>query len=1091
MSNLSLEKDVGDVVSATDNILQVPALNSVLEAMEAEEVCSLTEIPASARSYLLAAISRKYAESKQRCHLLAVVDSIKHQDELASELEAWGAQVLFFPEMEDMIEDTPKDPDLMAERYRVLNNLSTVDDSNGVAVVVTTEQALQQSLPATTNLQDAFMAVIKGESYDVAKLKQRFIESGYEQENQVAVRGQFSLRGGIFDCFSYHADKPIRLEFFGDEVDSIREFSLEDQLTIQTLTEVSVMLPSVSVSPSVKEDQGKTTTLYDYLGDQTKTFYLFEPETTSVQPHHISAEFFAHAFLQRPVADAVLLENRKKLLVEYLEDWLTEGWQVWISCNNEGEQQRLMEWLREASAHKNALPGALDQWNENHTQHPLTFYQSHLLRGFGWPEGKMVVLTDAEIFGRYQTLRSLRRRQRMDQVRRQQQRVSFTELQDGDYVVHMEYGIALYGGVSEMPEETQSEANEEVSSDRQVVTLIFAEGSRLYVPVEQAYLISKYVGVGKKHPPLDTLGGNRWERSRHKAQKAIMDYAAALLKLQAERDVLQGHAFDSDNEWQKEFESSFLYQETPDQMTAIEHTKQDMESMQPMDRLICGDVGFGKTEVAIRAAFKAVMGGKQVAFLAPTTILAQQHYHSLCERMADYPITIRCLSRFQKTSEQKDTVKRLIEGDVDIVVGTHRLTSKDVAYKNLGLVIVDEEQRFGVRQKEKFKEMFRLVDVLTLSATPIPRTLYQALLGVRDMSTIETPPPNRISVETIVCGYDERVIRTAVERELARGGQVYFLHNRVQTIETMARKLSVLVPKAKVLIGHGQMEEAELEEVMNHFVSGGADILVATTIIESGIDIPNANTIIIDRADRFGLADLYQLRGRVGRGQNRAYAILLLPRDLVGGDAGKRVSAIRQYAKLGSGYKIAMRDLEIRGAGNLLGTAQSGHIMAVGFDLYCKLLKKAVAVLKGEARADMQDMYLRLDFITTNGDKPNQAQAEARIPENYMIDTEWRIAAYRDLAELESMTQWDQLRARWKDRFGRWPESVELLLGVHRLKLKGQELGLRSLETKSDKLMMRRGEDYLMVGNKFPRLTALKPKSKLKEIEKWIISLAE
>ena len=470
--------------------------------------------------------------------------------------------------------------------------------------------------------------------------------------------------------------------------------------------------------------------------------------------------------------------------------------------------------------------------------------------------------------------------------------------------------------------------------------------------------------MGRAHPPLNTLGGTRWHKAKEQTEKAVRDVASELLRIQAVRETQAGHAFPTDANWQREFESAFIYEETADQVRAIAETKSDMERAKPMDRLICGDVGFGKTEVAIRAAFKAVMGGKQVAILVPTTVLAQQHFNTFRERMADYPIRVELLSRYRTPREQDLVVKNLAAGTVDIIIGTHRIVQDDIIFKDLGLVVIDEEQRFGVLHKEKFKRLRTLVDVLTLSATPIPRTLYLALTGARDMSTIQTPPHDRLPVETIVTQFDERTIRDAINRELARGGQVFFLHNRVMTIHDMADRLKKLCPNARLVVGHGQMNADDLEEVMTKFVNGEADVLLSTTIIESGLDIPNANTIIIDRADRFGLSDLYQLRGRVGRYKHQAYAYLLLPRHAsLLTDVRKRISAMKQYSTLGSGFKIAMRDLEIRGAGNLLGSEQSGHITAVGFELYCQLLKQSVASLKGEKVKPRVEVRIALDFL--------------------------------------------------------------------------------------------------------------------------------
>jgi transcription-repair coupling factor (superfamily II helicase) len=645
--------------------------------------------------------------------------------------------------------------------------------------------------------------------------------------------------------------------------------------------------------------------------------------------------------------------------------------------------------------------------------------------------------------------------------------------------------------------------------ETEVLALEFADEAKLYVPLEQAYLVSRYVGAGKKSPPLSSLGDGKWNRAKIKAVASIFDYAGKMLAVQAERQMHPGHAFPPDTKWQAEFERSFPFRETPDQMKAIVDTKIDMERPRPMDRLICGDVGFGKTEVAVRGAFKAVMDGKQVAILAPTTVLAQQHFEVFRQRMLEYPVRIEMLSRFRSQSEQKKVLQLLREGGVDIVIGTHRLMSGDVVFKELGLVVIDEEQRFGVLHKEKFKELFKLVDVLTLSATPIPRTLYLSLVGVKDMSTIETPPLNRLPVETVVSAYDERIIRAAIDRELERQGQVFFLHNRVATIERARERIVHLCPQAKVEIGHGQMDADELEAVMARFIAGKTDVLVCTTIIESGLDIPNANTIIIDRADQFGLADLYQLRGRVGRAEHKAYAYLLLPRELMTiGDARKRISAIKQYSSLGAGFRIAMRDLEIRGAGSILGTAQSGHIVAVGFDLYCQLLKQAVAQLKGKKPRLRLEVDLQLDFVVTNeaesvqqpgsggfpaakalGKTPLPDRVPAFIPVSYVSDPALRIRAYRDVAEITLHEQLARLRRDWRDRFGAFPPAVRNLFALIEIKLAAAESGVSRVEVRERKLMLTRRGDFILVAGKFPRLVAPKIDKHLGEVLELIKKL--
>jgi transcription-repair coupling factor (superfamily II helicase) len=696
-----------------------------------------------------------------------------------------------------------------------------------------------------------------------------------------------------------------------------------------------------------------------------------------------------------------------------------------------------------------------------------------------------VVLSDAELFGRYQTTQA---RRLFGQQRRNRTHRAPLDLQDlklGDLVVHLEYGIGKYRGLV-------TKRHEDGSEEEQVV-IEYADQAKLYVPLQRAYLVSRYVGLGKIDPALSKLGDGKWTKTKKNAEASIFDYAQELLKIQAERQTGVGFEHVPDSKWQNEFENAFLYKETPDQLSAIRDTKADMESRRPMDRLICGDVGFGKTEVAIRAAFKAVMSGKQVAFLCPTTVLAQQHYNTLRERFSDYPIRVDMLSRYRTPKQIKQTLSALKSGSVDICVGTHRLISKDVAYKDLGLVIIDEEQRFGVLHKERFKVMFNLVDVLTLSATPIPRTLYLSLMGARDMSTIETPPANRIPVETTVLAYDERVMRKAIDRELHRGGQVYFLHNRVGTIEQMADKIRALCPSARVIVGHGQMEEGLLETVMQQFIDNKADVLVSTTIIESGIDIPNANTIIIDRADRFGLADLYQLRGRVGRAGHKAYAYLMLPKSLFSTqEARKRIGAIKQYTSLGSGFKVAMRDLEIRGAGNLLGTQQSGNVAAVGFDLYCQILKQAVSTIQGRPQKGRLDVVLDLDFIafTETQHRAAPEKLPAYIPPDYMEEAALRINAYRQVAEVTNMKELTSLEKNWIDRFGKLPQPVARLLATAEIKVQANHQRIHHVQVKEQKVMLQRKGQWLQLQEKFPRLNSKTPREQwLEELMDWVKKL--
>ncbi|WP_418682409.1 transcription-repair coupling factor, partial [Akkermansia sp.] len=662
-----------------------------------------------------------------------------------------------------------------------------------------------------------------------------------------------------------------------------------------------------------------------------------------------------------------------------------------------------------------------------------------------------------------------------DKARKARAQASLKDINPGDLVVHTSYGIGKFINISTSPDSGDEEMN-----------ILYRDNTILHVPLSQAHLVSRYIGLGSRTPELNKLGDSKWQRAKKSAERSVADYAAQLLNVQAERQTGKGYSHPPDSKWMWEFESSFPFRETPDQLRAIAQTKADMESTRPMDRLICGDVGFGKTEVAIRAAFKCVTGGRQAAVLVPTTVLAEQHFRTFKSRMSEYPVRIEMLSRLNSAAEVKSTLEGLKNGSVDIVIGTHRLISEDVSIKNLGLVVIDEEQRFGVKHKEKFKERFKGIDVLTLSATPIPRTLYIALMGARDMSSIDTPPVNRQPVQTSVCPYDERIMKKAMERELERGGQIFLLHNRVKTIELFRDRIQALVPKARIVIGHGQMPKDELEKVMSSFVRGEADILLATTIIESGIDIPNANTIIIDRADRFGLADLYQLRGRVGRSGHRAYAYLMLPRSSsTTEDARKRVSAIKQYTELGSGFKIAMRDLEIRGAGNLLGTQQSGHIAAIGFDLYCQLLQQSISHMQGKHSAPRADAALRADFIVNSetqfAAKSRKEYLGAFIPRDYISDAPLRIAAYKDLAGARTIKETDALLRTWEDRFGPAPETVHHLLAAHKIKILATMANISMVEVSGQRLMLTRNGDFILLSNKFPRLAGITPAEKLQE----------
>jgi transcription-repair coupling factor (superfamily II helicase) len=988
----------------------------------------------------------------------------RRQEAFHQELSNWFPESLFFPESElPSVEGALGDPESTAERLSILEKLG----GKGKQCVVVTAAGLRESVPSRVALKRLELRLERGVAMERDALLERLVAGGYEQVAQVSARGQFAVRGGILDVFSYQHLSPVRVEFFGDELESLRYFDLDQQTSVEQVPHCVLLLGDAGDVGNVGDVEEETrgggeAKLRDYVGKGDVVIDAgagYEGAGVRILEHAEEGEgveddttaFYEHGLGEFEAGDFVVDEGKRERFFAQLREWREAGWAVFVFCNNEGEAERLRDLVPPVEADA------------------LRFVMGALGAGFVFPAGKVAALSDAELFGRYRNSRA--RRVAVRRLREQAGRVQmdFSEWMEDDLVVHFEHGIGRYEGTRSIPNGPEGRPEE-------VLVIAFAGDAKLYVPLEQAYLVAKYVGVGRRNPPLSVLGDGKWARAKQSAEKAVFDYAGRLLEVQAARETAKGHAFAPDNRWVREFEASFLHKETPDQLAAIAATKADMEAERPMDRLVCGDVGFGKTEVAIRAAFKAVMGGKQVALLVPTTVLAQQHYQNFRERMSDYPVRVESLSRFRSGAEQRQALEGLRDGSVDIVVGTHRLISKDVQFRDLGLVIIDEEQRFGVLHKEKFKELFHLVDMLTLSATPIPRTLYLSLMGAKDMSTIETAPANRVPTETLICPYDERIIRDAILRELKRQGQVYFLHNRVQDIDSVRAKIRQLCPKARVVVGHGQMDEGELEEVMQTFVSGKADVLVSTTIIESGLDIPNANTIIIDRADRFGLADLYQLRGRVGRSQQKAYAYLMLPRDMLAvGEARKRISAIKQYSSLGAGFKIAMRDLEIRGAGNVLGTAQSGHIITVGFDLYCGLLRQAVAKLKGQRAKLRVDVVLRLDFVATREAafrSTDEGQVPAFLPLSYLSDAQSRIQGYRRLAEVSTSEQLAAIRKNWTDRYGRFPEAVQNLLLLTELKLLAAARKITVVEVRQRKVMLTRGGDFILLGGKFPRLSA-------------------
>ena len=970
----------------------------------------------------------------------------RRRDELASELSFWKSPALVLPDPTVVVEKELADPDREAERLATLHRIASTPGTP----VILSRASWEAEAPALESIDETELVLEIGQELDPAELLAWLEERDFEEHPQIFQRSQFARRGGIIDFFPPREPHPIRVEFFGDEIESIRRFDVETQTAIKRTDRIAITRKAEKAGPPLST--------WRKAGDLVVSIDEDDREHVDVlinnQPDgNHRANLFPSPAAGFEAGDFVIADSSRALFREQLNDWLKEGWEVGLVSPGKAERHRFFEIL---------------EFDES----ALTCIEGRLARGFVFPDEKLALLSTLEIFGR-QHLPGTRGSSRITHQRNAAAVAGVHELNEGELVVHADYGIGEFIGLVDGEE------------GREELGIEYQGGATLHVPIDQSHLVSRYVGVGGGKPALNKLGDRRWKKSRLTAEAAVMDYAAHLLRLQAERDSKKGHPHPPDGQWMQEFEASFPFTETPDQRKAIEETKIDMESPRPMDRLICGDVGFGKTEVAIRAAFKAVSGGTQVALLAPTTVLAEQHWRTFKARMSDYPFEIRLLSRLQSPAEARETLEGLREGNVDIVIGTHRLLSDGVEYQKLGLLVVDEEQRFGVRHKEMLKERFRLIDVLTLSATPIPRTLYLSLMGARDMSTIDTPPPNRIPVQTSICAYDERLIRNAIRRELTRGGQVFFLHNRVATIEKVKERIEDLVPEAKVVIGHGQMDREDLETVMHHFVEGKSDVLLATTIIESGIDIPNANTILIDRADRFGLADLYQLRGRVGRAGRRAYALLLLPGEMIaGGDARKRLSAIKQYTELGSGFKIAMRDLEIRGAGSLLGTKQSGHIAAVGFELYCQLLQQSVEQLRGNQSRQRADAQIRADFVVyAEGQWDHDPQrVPAFIPRSFGPDAEMRVAAYRQLSSARHEKEISEIETNWRDRFGRFPEPVVHLLEVHRLRVIASAKVVQVVEINKDRLMLQRNGEYILPpGGKFPRLSSRKAADRLNE----------
>ena len=994
------------------------------------------------------AIAAALARLTGRC-LLLLAGHIDAADAAADDIEVFsGRPVQLFPAWEVDVGSDHLNEEVTGERLRVCNLLAEppAERSEPVDVIVAPIMALLQPVPSPSALEAGRLDLAAGDERDIESLQTWLIDAGFERVEQVEQGGEFARRGGIVDIFPLGTSQPVRIEFFGDVIESIRRFDLDSQRSTDQLGRfiVSGVSAGLDGSPAGGGSAAGATSLLSYLPGDAIVCMTAPAETIELarqlwqrsrgiagrvakamlEPEDVLAELgpFAMAELSAfggaaegdgdaQAARAIVALGIRSLerLVIGTHEALTEltelsaTSEVWVYCENPAEQERFRDLLAEKHP---ALAGR------------VKLGLGHVAGGFSWPQRKLVVVGHHELFGRYATHRRIRR------VRAGRPIESLLDLQQGQYVVHVAHGIAKFDGLKLIDRDGRSE---------EYLALKFAGGTILHVPASRIDLIQRYIGSRKFRPSLSKLGSATWGKQKQRVSEAVKDLAAEMIRVQAMRKYQPGFSYPRLTQWQRQFSDEFIYTETQDQISTMRQLDEDLAASSPMDRLLCGDVGYGKTELAMRAAFKVVEAGRQAAVLVPTTVLAGQHLRTFSERMADYPFEIDVISRFRTAGEQAKIIARLARGEIDIIIGTHRLLSKDIRFADLGLVVIDEEQRFGVEHKEHLKGLRASVDVLTMTATPIPRTLHMALLGLRDISSLTTPPMDRRAIHTEVVHYDERLIREAIGRELNRQGQVFFVHNRVHNIQSMADRIQRLAPEARVEIGHGRMKEHQLEKVMLRFVRQEIDVLVCTTIIESGLDIPTANTIIIHEADRFGLAALHQLRGRVGRYKHRAFCYLLLPEHrCVSALAGKRLKAVEEFSDLGAGFQISMRDLEIRGAGNILGREQSGHIATVGYELYCQLLDTAVRQLRGEKLQQRQAVHIELGI-------------DAYIPRSYIISERQRMEVYRRMANCQSPEDLVRLRTDLADACGPVPGEVETLLDLAEARVLAGQLGIASI----------------------------------------------
>ncbi|MBQ9029936.1 MAG: transcription-repair coupling factor [Parasporobacterium sp.] len=981
-------------------------------------------------------------------YLVIVARDEMNASEITGNIAVFDREVLLYPALDPMFHKADIQGSYLSEqRLEVIRKIR----EGQPCTIVTTMEAFQEGIATMEQIRRDTLTIRKKQTFDREVLSEKLVETGYVHENQVTGHGEFSVRGSILDIFPFGSRVPFRIDFFGDEVDEIRIFDPGSQRSVELAQEL-VIYPG----ENLQEDEEHTGSFRDYFLDRKTLFVLNEPARIiknlmgmnpllsaqdteyDVLPEDLSEERIRSTLSvmkELTAGPSVILSSfgetleeirayrrirlnarnipsyngRFNDLMEDLKKYREKGYTVILECAGDIRKDRMIRNLMDSDI----LAGKVEANPRYHIPESEICVRTGQARiGFEYPEIRFALITEVDIFG----VRKNRRRKKKytgDPIR------EFTDLSPGDYVVHEQHGVGVFLGIERIRVD---------GIEKDYMKIGYAQNANLYVLVSQFDKIQKYAGSDSAAPKLNRLGGKEWVNTKEKVRSAVQDIARDLVKLYAQRQMQNGFRYSADTVWQREFEDSFEYEETEDQLHAIEDVKADMESGKIMDRLICGDVGFGKTEVAVRAAFKAVQDSRQVAFLTPTTILAQQHYHTLVRRLEHYPVSIRMLSRFASAREQKEILKGMADGTVDIVVGTHRLLSKDVRFHDLGLLVIDEEQRFGVVHKEKIKQLRQNVDVITLSATPIPRTLHMSLTGIRDMSLLTEPPIDRLPIQTYVMEYSEEAVREAITRETARGGQVYYVYNRTSNIDLVADNLSRLLPNLHIAYAHGKMASRELENIMFDFIDGTIDVLVSTTIIETGLDIPNVNTIIIHDADHFGLSQLYQLRGRVGRSNRTSYAFLMYKKDkLIREVAEKRLKAIREFSDLGSGIRIAMRDLEIRGAGNVLGAEQSGHMEAVGYELYCKMLNEAVAALKGES--------VQEDFETTV-----DLNVDGYIPSSYITDEWEKLNMYKRIAGITDLEDMEDVRQELFDRFGEIPRATLNLLEVALIKARAHEL---------------------------------------------------